>query len=749
VIEVMRQYNERIIPSQSTPAHIPTHIHSYGFLCSVHKGIAMKRSYRDRDYSFGQMMLTLRSAIGLTQTGLAEHLGISRFAVGEWEAGNKYPKLEHLKAFIELAIQQGAFPAGYEVDEIRGLWKAAHQKALLDETWLAGRLASKSSVENEVKAFSARQAAVKRHSTSNLPFQAKPFVGRALELSKIAHILDNSACRLLTLIGPGGIGKTRLAIEIAARRADAFEDGVAFVALASVGTANQINQIVSTLGDALRLSFGGQSDPITYLLSYLREQKILLVLDNFEHLINEAELVNDILQHAPNVTILVTSRSRLNLQSEWLFDVEGLSYPSRDVLITLHTLPYLAEYGAVKLFVQRATQVQPRFSLSEVTLKSIIPMSQQLAGMPLAIELAAAAVRTLSIEMIAQQIRENLNGLSTTLRDIPERHRSMRAAFDHSWSLLNETERTLFSRLAVFHGSFTAEAAKQVAGVALFDLGTLIDKSLLRQSVEETYASVSRFMMLEPIHEYAMERLLEHGEYEMMQHSHAAYYLTLAENAGAHWYTPTAEVAIRELNREYDNLYTALVWSRTSHHPTIGLQIAVALTPLWKVRGFLSEGSEWLAHLLKLDADNQDAASLAVRVRALKCAARLATDNLILLKRHNCSKKALPSVIGLVKPEMKRGCLSMRHFRRARSESMNEQQCSSKMRWQNIMLGVSAVTLLSVSIYWRSYFVSRGILTARWHCPCSAWRLTMKLATPEIKRRHYWRLVILHVIGAM
>ncbi len=133
-------------------------------------------------------------------------------------------------------------------------------------------------------------------------------------------------------------------------------------------------------------------------------------------------------------------------------------------------------------------------------------------------------------------------------------------------------------------------------------------------------------MMLEPIREYALERLLEHGDYEMMQHRHAAYYLTVAENAGAHWYTPTAEVAIRELSREYDNLYTALVWSKANNHPTIGLQIAIALTPLWKVRGFLNEGSEWLTDLLKLDADNQEAASLAVRVRALKCAARLATD---------------------------------------------------------------------------------------------------------------------------
>lgn len=583
----------------------------------------MKRSYRDRDYSFGQMMLNLRSAIGLTQAGLAEHLGISRFAVGEWEAGNKYPKVERLKAVVELAVQQGAFRAGYEVDEIHDLWKAAHQKSLLDEKWLAGLLASKSGVENGGNVVNTHQTTIKQNATNNLPFQSTPLIGRTIELSKIAQILDNSACRLLTLIGPGGIGKTRLAIEVASRQADMFEDGAVFVALASIGTTSQI---VSAIGDALRLSFSGQTDPVKYLLNHLREQHLLLVLDNFEHLLSDAGLVNDILQHAPNVKVVVTSRSRLNLQSEWLFDVEGLSYPSRDIPVTLQTMPYLAEYSAVQLFVYRATQVQPHFSLSEVTLKSIVPMIQQLAGIPLAIELAAAAVRTHSIDMIQQQIRENLNVFSTTLRDIPERHRSMRAAFDHSWSLLDETERTLFSRLAIFHGSFTAEAAKQVAGATLFDLGTLIDKSLLRQSIEEPYASESRFMMLEPIREYALEMLLERGEHEKLQYDHATYYLTLAENAGAHWYTQTAEIALRQLSTEYDNLYTALVWSKASNHPTMGLQIAVALTPLWKVRCFLSEGSEWLADLLKLDADNQDAASLAVRVRALKCAARLATD---------------------------------------------------------------------------------------------------------------------------
>lgn len=622
-IYVTGQYNEKVVLSQSTPANISANIHSYSrIFCVVQKRGTMKRSYRDRDYSFGQMMLNLRSAIGLTQTGLAEHLGVSRFAVGEWEAGSKYPNAKHLQAFIALAVQHRAFPAGQEVENIRELWKAAHQKVLLDESWIVSLTSSVTAIasQNLTTAPSARVPQLRDNQRSfGFPFQPTSFIGRREELAKIAHILQDPSCRLLTLLGPGGVGKTRLALEVAERHTNAYADGVAFVSLASISIPSQI---VPTIGTTLQLTFGSETDPKAHLIAYLRERHLLLILDNFEHLLGGTDLVYTILQGAPDVKILVTSRERLNLQAEWLFNIEGLSYPATEG----QNRTGLANYSAVELFVQRATQVQPHFSPSEVALKSIVLMSQQLAGIPLAIELAAAAVRTHSIDMIEQQIRENLNVFSTTLRDIPERHRSMSAAFDHSWSLLDETERTLFSRLAIFHGSFTAEAAKQVAEAELFDLGTLIDKSLLRQSVEEAYASESRFVMLEPIREYAMEMLLERGEYHKLQHTHATYYSTLAENAGAHWYTQTAEIAIRQLSAEYDNLYTALVWSKASNHPTIGLQIAVALTPLWKVRCFLKEGSEWLADLLKLDADNQEAANLAVRVRALKCAARLATD---------------------------------------------------------------------------------------------------------------------------
>jgi WD40 repeat protein/predicted ATPase/transcriptional regulator with XRE-family HTH domain len=485
-----------------------------------------------------------------------------------------------------------------------------------------------------------------------LPYQSTPFVGRTSELAELANILRDPACHLLSLIGPGGIGKTRLALEVAASHTGAFGDGAAFVALAPVSTPAQI---ASAIGDALGLTFAGHADPSAQLLGYLGARHMLLVLDNFEHLLDGADLIADILQHAPRVTILVTSRERLNLRSEWLFDVDGLAYPAP----SLHRHPQLADlagYSAVQLFIQRATQVQPGLPLSDATLLAIVQICQQVAGMPLAIELAAAGVRMLPVAAIERQIRANLDVLSTTLRDVPARHRSMRAVFDHSWNLLSESERMLFSRLAVFRGGWTVDAATAVLSSKfnvqssdptndelltpspelLTVLAALVDKSLVRHGHDEPWliagraapraAGESRFMLLEPIREYAREQLVARGEAQELQRAHASYYLALAEAVVAAWDTATVDESIGQLDREHDNMRAALQWARDTGERAIGLRLAEALWKFWRSYGYSSEGRAWLEQLLTTDAASSDRSAMAARQRGLRAAAWLASD---------------------------------------------------------------------------------------------------------------------------
>ncbi len=570
-------------------------------------------------------MLTLRTHIGLTQTGLANYLHVSRRAVGEWEAGSSYPKVDHIKKLITLAIQQRAFPAGREVEAVRELWQISRQKVLLDELWLAGLLTGKAGANGDVNLPAPIQVkAEKPHRNSerktviNIPFEPTSFIGRGAELSEIARLLDDPNCRLLTLLGSGGIGKTRLAIEVAQSQTSIFRDGVVFVPLASVGAPAQI---VTAIGSAFNLSFAGHSDPTAHLLEHLHEQQVLLVLDNFEHVLEGSDLVHNILQHAPYVTVLLTSRVRLNLQAEWLFDVEGLSYPLNDA----QSLTDLTHYTAVKLFLQRATQVQLTFQATESTLMSIVRICQQLAGMPLAIELAASGVRTLAVAEIEEQIRSNLDALTTSLRDVPARHRSLRAVFDHSWNLLSESERTLLSRLAVFRGSCRADAAEQITEIDVYQLMRLVDKSLLRQINTPNTAYEPRFFLLEPIREYALEKLQVSGELQIRQHIHASYYLNLAETAIEQWQLQGADAALEQIDHELDNIRAALQWASESDVP-FGLQLAGALARYWRCRAYLTEGRMWLEGFLALDEDNTDSAAIQARLRAVNGAGWLAVD---------------------------------------------------------------------------------------------------------------------------
>lgn len=376
----------------------------------------------------------------------------------------------------------------------------------------------------------------------NLPAETTPFVGRQAELAQIADRLAEPGCRLLTLVGPGGIGKTRLALQAARLAVNAFAGGVCLVSLETVETANQLPTAIAT---ALKMPLSGRREPRTQLLAYLLERELLLVLDNFEHLLPETELLTEILENAAGVKLLVSSLEALNLYEEWVVAVAGLGCPAA----AAGGDP--AQFDAVTLFRQRAQQVQPAFNLAENE-AGVFEICRLVQGTPLAIELAAAWIRTHSPAQIARQIDADLSTLATTLRNVPARHRSMVAVFDHTWRLLQAEERRLLPRLTLFRGGFTAAAAREVLGAAPPALAGLVAKSLLQVT------DAGRYHIHPLIRQFAAEKMAAHpDERAGVQASHAAYYAALLDGQKTAVTGPDQQDALQLIGPELDNVRTA------------------------------------------------------------------------------------------------------------------------------------------------------------------------------------------------
>jgi predicted ATPase len=462
-------------------------------------------------------------------------------------------------------------------------------------------------------------------SQSNLPVPITVFVGRDKELATVKELLLRPEVRLVTVTGPGGIGKSRLAIEVARNAAEHFPGGVYFVPLATLSDPGAIVfAIAQTLGlreTAGQLTFDALKEYLQNSLSV----PMLLLIDNFEHLLEAAPAVAELLTLAPSLKILVTSRAALHISNEREFALPPLSLPDGR---SLPALEALSQYSAISLFIQRAAAVKPDFKLTEENAAAVAEICSRLDGLPLAIELAAARVKILSPSAMQSRLASRLQLLTGGSRDLPARQQTLRHAIDWSYDLLSEPEQKLFRRLSVFVGGCTLEAVesvcdtKQDLGLDVLDgMESMVDKSLVRQM--EQADGDPRFVLLGTIREYGLEKMSASGEEPFIRRAHAAYCLVLAEEGAADQEVAEQSRWLDRFDLENDNIRAALDWLTETGNAEWGLRLGIALFRFWESREFLAEGRDRLGKLLKLPA----AAPLAnARMRALFCAGVLASE---------------------------------------------------------------------------------------------------------------------------
>jgi predicted ATPase/class 3 adenylate cyclase len=433
---------------------------------------------------------------------------------------------------------------------------------------------------------------------NNLPAQPTPLVGRERELEEVLTLLRSpNSVRLLTLTGPGGTGKTRLGLQAAAELTDEFEDGVFFVALAAIADPALV---APTVARTLGLTESGNQPPEELLKGYLRERQMLLMLDNFEQVLESALLLDELLSTASGLKVLATSRTPLRLYGEHEFPVPPLSLPDPE---SVSPVELLIRYEAVKLFVDRARAVRPDFSLTEENAPAVVAICARLDGLPLAIELAAARTKLLPPQAMLSRLGNRLKLLTGGARSLPERQRTLRNTIEWSYEMLDEGETTLFARLAVFSGGATLEAVEAVCDPqgdlpvdTLEGVASLLDKSLLRQ--EDGQGGEPRFVMLETIHEYASERLNEQGDVETIKRAHAEYFLFLAEEAEPKLWGAEDAAWLDRLEQDHDNMRAALSWAIEHGEAELALRIAGALRWFWFAEGSYGEGRKWLEEAL-------------------------------------------------------------------------------------------------------------------------------------------------------
>ncbi len=417
----------------------------------------------------------------------------------------------------------------------------------------------------------------------NLPSDPTPFVNRPEEIDQISDQLDQVNCRLLTLVGQGGIGKTRLALEIARRQLENFPHGVYFINFAPL---RSVDQITNTIANVFNLAFQHSGTSEQELLNYLSDRKLLLILDNFEHLLDGVDILIRLLDAAPEVKLLITTRERLNLQEEWLYPVEALTIPDNLTEVT-------AERSAsVKLFAQTAQRLQPDFNLKN-DWESVVRVCQLVEGMPLAIELAASWIRIMPVSQIVTEIQNGLDIFTTSLRNIPERHRSIRAVFESSWNQLDDREQRAFRHLAVFRGSFQQEAAQSIAETSIFMLSNLVDKSLLN-------STSGNYSIHELLRQFAEEKLTQNPqEQQDIIARHSAYYAGYMHKNQSRISTSLIDSAYPEIIATIDNIWDAWDYALDQKNEKLIDQFLVGLYRIHDIQSRYHEGEELFRRAIK------------------------------------------------------------------------------------------------------------------------------------------------------